>query len=568
MFKEEQVEQAIIEQLQNLGYEYLYGPEIERDYKEVVLKEIFYNSLFDINPDITQPIADEVYRKIRSFTNIGLVQANYEFYHMLYAGVQIPIEGNKTYTAKLIDREDIKNNSFHVVNQYTVIEYKEKRPDIVAFVNGIPLVVFELKNAIKEDITIENAYHQIKNYQQDIRSLFYYNAFNIISDGVNARIGTITADFSRYMTWKSKNGEKPEENIEQIDVLLEGVFPKERLIDIITNFIMFQNKEGKDIKILAGYHQYFAVKKAIVSTEKSLKEHTKKAGVVWHTQGSGKSFAMVFYAGLLLKNLKLNNPTIVVLTDRNDLDNQLYTTFSTCSKEILPQQCKQTENRKELKEYLKVNAGGIVFTTIQKFEESNDILSDRENIIFIADEAHRSQYGTKKKLDQKTGKFKVGYAKKMRDALPNATFIGFTGTPIEMADKNTRILFGDYIDIYDMTQAVLDNATVPIYYENRVAKLKLDECILHDIDEEYEYISYNDEAEEEVIEQSKAELAKLQTIIGSHQTLELLAQDIIDHYEQRQDILNGKAMIVCMTRKIAINLYKKILKIFHKRLDV
>lgn len=561
MFKEEQVEQAIIEQLQNLGYEYLYGPEIERDYKEVVLKEIFYNSLFDINPDITQPIADEVYRKIRSFTNIGLVQANYEFYHMLYAGVQIPIEGNKTYTAKLIDREDIKNNSFHVVNQYTVIEYKEKRPDIVAFVNGIPLVVFELKNAIKEDITIENAYHQIKNYQQDIRSLFYYNAFNIISDGVNARIGTITADFSRYMTWKSKNGEKPEENIEQIDVLLEGVFPKERLIDIITNFIMFQNKEGKDIKILAGYHQYFAVKKAIVSTEKSLKEHTEKAGVVWHTQGSGKSFAMVFYAGLLLKNLKLNNPTIVVLTDRNDLDNQLYTTFSTCSKEILPQQCKQTENRKELKEYLKVNAGGIVFTTIQKFEESNDILSDRENIIFIADEAHRSQYGTKKKLDQKTGKFKVGYAKKMRDALPNATFIGFTGTPIEMADKNTRILFGDYIDIYDMTQAVLDNATVPIYYENRVAKLKLDECILHDIDEEYEYISYNDEAEEEVIEQSKAELAKLQTIIGSHQTLELLAQDIIDHYEQRQDILNGKAMIVCMTRKIAINLYKQILKI-------
>lgn len=561
MFKEEQVEQAIIEQLQGLGYEYLYGPEIERDYKEVILKDIFLDSIFKINPDITQDIADEVYRKIRTFTNIGLVQANYEFYHMLYAGVEIPIEGDRTYTAKLIDRNNIENNSFHVINQYTIIEYKEKRPDVIIFINGIPLVVFELKSAIKEETTIENAYNQIKNYQQDIRTLFYYNAFNVISDGVNARIGTITADFSRYMTWKSKNGEKPEENIEQVDVLLNGVFRKERIIDIITNFIMFQNKEGKNIKILAGYHQYFAVKKSILSTEKALKEHTRKAGVVWHTQGSGKSFAMVFYAGLLLKDINLNNPTIVVLTDRNDLDNQLYTTFSTCSREILPQRCRQAENRKELKEYLKVNAGGIIFTTIQKFEEDNDILADRENIIFIADEAHRSQYGTEKKLDRKTGEFKIGYAKKMRDALPNATFIGFTGTPIEMADKSTRLLFGDYIDIYDMTQAVLDNATVPIYYENRVAKLKLDECILHDIDEEYQYISYNDEATDEVIEQSKAELAKLETVIGSKQRLEMLADDIVNHYEQRQDILNGKAMIVCMSRKIAINLYKEILTI-------
>lgn len=561
MFKEEQVEQAIIEQLQGLGYEYLYGPEIERDYKEVILKDIFLNSIFKINPDITQDIADEVYRRIRTFTNIGLVQANYEFYHMLYAGVEIPIEGDRTYTAKLIDRNNIENNSFHVINQYTIIEYKEKRPDVIVFINGIPLVVFELKSAIKEETTIENAYNQIKNYQQDIRTLFYYNAFNVISDGVNARVGTITADFSRYMTWKSKNGEKPEENIEQVDVLLNGVFRKERIIDIITNFIMFQNKEGKNIKILAGYHQYFAVKKSILSTEKALKKHTRKAGVVWHTQGSGKSFAMVFYAGLLLKNINLNNPTIVVLTDRNDLDNQLYTTFSTCSREILPQRCRQAENRKELKEYLKVNAGGIIFTTIQKFEEDNDILSDRENIVFIADEAHRSQYGTEKKLDRKTGEFKIGYAKKMRDALPNATFIGFTGTPIEMADKSTRLLFGDYIDIYDMTQAVLDNATVPIYYENRVAKLKLDECILHDIDEEYQYISYNDEATDKVIEQSKAELAKLETVIGSKQRLEMLADDIVNHYEQRQDILNGKAMIVCMSRKIAINLYKEILTI-------
>lgn len=561
MFKEEQVEQAIIEGVQELGYEHLYGPEIERDYKEVILKDTFYNSLFKINSDITNDIVDEVYRKIRNFNNVGLTQANYEFYHMLYAGVEVPIEGDRTYTAKLIDRESIENNTFNVINQYTVIEYKDKRPDVVIFINGIPLVVFELKSATREDANIENAFNQIKNYQQDIRSLFYYNAFNVISDGINVRIGTITADFRRYMVWKSKNGEKPEENINQVDYLLEGVFRKDRLIDLITNFILFQNKDGKQIKILAGYHQYFAVKKSVLSTEKALEEHTKKAGVVWHTQGSGKSFAMVFYAGVLLKNLKLNNPTIVVLTDRNDLDNQLFTTFATCNKEILPQTCRKAEDRKELKYLLKVNAGGIVFTTIQKFEEEDDILSDRENIIFIADEAHRSQYGTEKKLDKKTGKFKVGYAKKMRDALPNATFIGFTGTPIEMADKSTRLLFGDYIDIYDMTQAVLDNATIPIYYENRVAKLKLNENMLREIDEEYSYISYNDEATEETIEQSKAELAKLETIIGSRQRLQMLAEDIVTHYEQRQDILNGKAMIVCMSRRVAINLYKEILKI-------
>ena len=561
MFNESKVEEAIIEQLQELGYIYLYGPDIERDYKEVILKDIFYKSLYEINRDITPCIADEVYRKVRSFVNVGLVQANHEFHHMLYAGVEVPLEGDKTYTAKLIDRTDIQKNTFNVINQYTIIEYKEKRPDVIVFINGIPLVVFELKNAIKEETTIENAYNQIKNYQQDIRSLFYYNAFNVICDGVNAQVGTITADFTRFMTWKSKEGEKPEENINQVDVLLDGVFRKDRLIDLITNFILFQDKEGKEIKILAGYHQYFAVKKSITRTENALEEHTRKAGVVWHTQGSGKSFAMVFYTGLLLKDTKLNNPTVIVLTDRNDLDNQLYGTFSTCNKEILPQTCKQASSRKELKELLKVNAGGIIFTTIQKFDEGSDILTDRENVIFITDEAHRSQYGTEKKFDSKTGDFKIGYAKKMRDALPNATFIGFTGTPIEFTDKSTRELFGEYIDIYDMTQAVEDNATVPIYYENRVAKLKLDENILREIDEEYYYISSNDEATEDVIDKSKEELAKLETVIGSKQRLEMLANDIITHYEKREDILNGKAMIVCMSRKIAINLYKQILEI-------
>ena len=559
MFKESNVEEAIIEQLQELGYEYQYGPEIERDYKEPILKEVFYDSLYKINKDITEDIADEVYRKVRNFRNVDLVEANYEFYHMLYAGVEVPIEGDRTFVARLIDRNNIENNLFQVINQYTVIEYKEKRPDVVVFINGIPLIVFELKNAINEDTTIENAYNQIKNYQEDIRNLFYYNAFSVISDGINARIGTITADFNRFMTWKSKDGEKPEENINQIDVLLNGVFRKDRLIDIISNFILFQNKEEGRIKILAGYHQYFAVEKSIKSTLKAIEEHSGKAGVVWHTQGSGKSFAMVFYTGKMLKIPDLNNPTIVVLTDRNDLDNQLYNTFANTNREILPQEATQALNRKNLKELLKVNAGGIIFTTIQKFEEGEDVISERDNIIFIVDEAHRSQYSLEKKLNRKTGEFQVGYAKKMRDSLPNATFIAFTGTPIEYADKNTRILFGDYIDIYDMTQAVLDNATVPIYYENRVAKLKLDEEVLKEIDNEYNYIVENDEADADTVNKSKEELAKLETVIGSQDRLDMLSKDIIEHYEQRADILNGKAMIVCMTRKIAINLYKEIL---------
>ena len=502
MFNEEAVENAIIEQLQGSGYDYKYAPDIERDYKEVILKDEFYESLYRINKDITQDIADEVYRKIRSFTNLELIQANQEFYKLLYGGVEIPIQGDRTYTAYLLDKNNIENNNFLVANQYTIEEYKTKRPDVIIFINGIPVVVFELKNAMKEDTTIENAYNQIKNYQQDIRSLFYYNAFNVICDGVNAQVGTITADFTRYMTWKSKNGENPEDRFDQVDTLLEGVFRKDRLIDLILNFIVYQHTETNTIKILAGYHQYFAVKKAINSTKKSLKEKTRKAGVVWHTQGSGKSFAMVFYTGLLLKDKELDNPTIVILTDRNDLDEQLFTTFATCNREVLPQKCQNAKNRKELKKLLKVNAGGIIFTTIQKFEEGSDMLSDRENIIFIADEAHRSQYGLTAKFNRKTGDFKYGYAKNMRDALPNATFIGFTGTPVDLADRSTREIFGDYIDIYDMTQAVEDGATVPIYYENRVAKLSLDEELLKQVDKEYQDLVDTDQATTEVVEKS------------------------------------------------------------------
>ena len=520
--------------------------------------------MFRINSNITTEIVDEIYRKLTKNSTADLVQINKEISHMLYAGVEIPLDKDRTYTAKLIDRDDIENNIFNVVNQYTIRGYKEKRVDIILFINGIPIVVFELKSAIREEVDIQNAYNQIKNYQLDVPKLFYYNAFNVITDGVNARIGTITSNFSRYMTWKSKDGEKPTKDVNQLETLLEGVLKKERLLDIITNFIVFQTKDDKTNKIIAGYHQYFAVKKSIQSTKKAFKEEgtmQRKAGVVWHTQGSGKSFTMVFYTGLVSKDFEFENPTIVVLTDRNDLDNQLFNTFSSCNKDILPQTPKQAKNGEELKELLKVNEGGIIFTTIQKFRERTPILTERKNIIFIADEAHRSQYGLTSKLDYKTGEWKQGYAKNMRDALPNATFIGFTRTPIEFLDRNTRELFGDYIDIYDMSQAVEDKAIVPIYYENRIAKLKLEDERLKDIDQKYFELEEKEEATKETLEKSKEELAKIETIIGSDERLSIIAKDIIKDYEQRKDILEGKAMIVCMSRKIAIKLYKKILEI-------
>ena len=393
----------------------------------------------------------------------------------------------------------------------------------------------------------------------DIPSLFYYNAFNVISDGLDTRMGTITSDFTRYMMWKSENGEKPEEGgLNYFSVLLNGVFPKARLLDLIRNFIVFQNSKGRTIKIIAGYHQYFAVRKAVERTRNALEEHSRKVGVVWHTQGSGKSLSMVFYTGCIVSNPEFNNPTIVVLTDRNDLDNQLFDTFCSSSKLLLRQTSKQARSREHLKELLRVKAGGIIFTTIQKFEESSEVLSERSNIIFMADEAHRSQYGLDGKLDRETGEWKYGMAKYMRDSLPNATFIGFTGTPIDFDDRSTVEVFGEYIDIYDMTQAVEDGATVPIYYENRTAKIKLNEELLKKIDAEYEKMA--GEASETAIEKSKSDLSTIEAIIGSKERLSLLADDMIAHYEDRQYVLTGKAMMVCMSRRIAINLYRIILE--------
>ena len=559
---ENTLEQVIIAELQEKGYEYLYGPDIDRDYHEVILKDYFETAMYKINPKITVDIVGETYKTIRNLGLLKLEDMNAAFHKYLIEGVPVNYRVNgeqRTYTVKLIDFANPKKNEFHVVNQYTVIAYKNKRPDVLIFVNGIPLVLFELKNITNEDATIENAYKQVKNYQMDIPSLFYYNAFNVISDGLDTRMGTITSDFTRYMVWKSENGEKPEDGgLNYFSVLLNGVFPKARLLDLIRNFIVFQNSKGRTIKIIAGYHQYFAVRKAVERTGNALEEHSRKVGVVWHTQGSGKSLSMVFYTGCIVSNPEFHNPTIVVLTDRNDLDNQLFGSFVSSSKLLLRQTPKQAKSREHLKELLKVKAGGIVFTTIQKFEESSEVLSERSNIIFMADEAHRSQYGLEGKLNRETGEWKYGMAKYMRDSLPNATFIGFTGTPIDFDDRSTVEVFGEYIDIYDMTQAVEDGATVPIYYENRTAKIKLNEELLKKIDAEYEKMA--GEASETAIEKSKSDLSTIEAIIGSKERLSLLADDMIAHYEDRQYVLAGKAMIVCMSRRSAINLYRIILE--------
>lgn len=559
---ENTLEKAIITELQAKGYEYVYGPEIERDYHEVILEECFRTSMLNINSGITQEIISEAYKSIKNLGLLRLEDLNASFHKYLVEGIPIPYKKDgeiRTFTVKLVDFDNIDANDFKVINQYTIIEYKNKRPDILVFINGIPMVLFELKNMVNDSATVEQAYAQVKNYQLDIPKLFNYNAFNVISDGIDTRIGTITSDFTRYMPWKSENGEKPKENgSDFFTVMLNGMFSKERLLDIIRNFIVFQDIQGKTVKIIAGYHQYFAVRKAVERTKKALKEKSHKVGVVWHTQGSGKSLSMVFYSGIIVSNPEFENPTIVVLTDRNDLDNQLFGTFCASSKLLLRQTPKQAESRENLKELLKVKAGGIVFTTIQKFEEGDDVINERSNIIFMADEAHRSQYGLEAKLDKTTGEWKYGMAKHMRDALPNATFIGFTGTPIDMKDKSTTEVFGEYIDIYDMTQAVDDGATVPIYYENRTAKLKLNEDILKKIDEEYAAL-VGDSTEIE-IEKSKSDLTSIEAVVGSSKRLNMLADDIIAHYEDRQYVLTGKAMIVCMTRKIAINLYKLIIK--------
>ena len=560
-YTEAAYENSVIELFQHLGYTHVYGPDIDsRDFNSPLYLDILEDSIYRINPNVPKSAIQEALFKIKNFDNGELLQQNKIFMDYLQNGITVKYLENgeqRSTIVYLIDYKNVNNNSFIVANQWTYIENSEKRPDVLLFINGLPLVLFELKSPSREETDSSQAYRQIRNYMKEIPSMFIYNAICVMSDLLISKAGTITSDETRYMEWKTKDGNYENNQYAQFDTFVEGIFQKERFLDILKNFICFNNDGPNTFKILAGYHQYFAVKKAIEST-KHATQTDGKGGVFWHTQGSGKSLSMVFYAHLLQE--ALNSPTVVVITDRNDLDNQLYSQFSKCQ-EFLRQTPIQAQSREHLKDLLDGReANGIIFTTMQKFEESDEPLSTRRNIVVMADEAHRGQYGLTEKVDAKTGKIKTGTARVIRDSLPNATYIGFTGTPISSKDKNTREVFGDYIDIYDMTQAIEDGATRPVYYESRVVKLQLDPATLALIDKEYDLMALN--ADEEVVEQSKRELSQMETVLGDDSTINSLVDDILNHYENnREHLLTGKAMIVAYSRPIAMKIYNRILQL-------
>lgn len=554
-------EVSIIELFQNMGYVHVYGPDIDnRDFTSPLYDEVLEEALVRLNPKLPQAAINEALFKLRNFENAELVQKNSIFMDYLQNGITVRYTEKgepKDTIVYLIDYDKPANNSFIIANQWTFVENSEKRPDILLFINGLPLVLMELKSPSREETDVSAAYRQIQNYKHEIPSMFVYNAICVMSDLLTSKAGTLTSGEDRFMEWKTVDGSYENTQHAQFDTFFMGIFAKERLLDILKNFICFSNENKGLVKIMAAYHQYFAVKKAITST-KNATETDGKGGVFWHTQGSGKSLSMVFYAHLLQK--ALNSPTIVVITDRNDLDDQLYSQFAKC-KDFLRQEPIQTESRSHLKKLLSgIKANGIFFTTMQKFEESGEALSKRRNIIVMADEAHRGQYGLSEKIDEKTGKIKIGAARVIRDSLPNATYIGFTGTPISTKDRSTREVFGNYIDVYDMTQAVEDGATRPVYYESRVIKLHLKPEVLRLIDAEYDLMAHN--ADPEVIEKSKKQLGQMETILGDDSTINSLVTDILDHYENnRANLLTGKAMIVAYSRPIAMKIYRKILEL-------
>ena len=569
-YTEADYENSIIELFQNMGYRYVYAPDLERDFRSPLYEEELLSALHRLNPTMPEDAITDALFKLKNFENAELVQKNELFMDYLQHGIEVRyfVKGEeRSGLVYIVDYKNPEKNSFVVANQWTFIENSNKRPDVLLFLNGLPVVLIELKSPSREETDASEGYLQIRNYMQEIPSMFIYNCICVISDHLTSKAGTITSGEDRFMEWKTKDGSYENTQYAQFDTFFEGMFEKERLLDIIKNFICFSNEGLKKFKILAGYHQYFAVRKAIEST-KNATVTDGKGGVFWHTQGSGKSLSMVFYAHLLQE--ALDSPTIVVITDRNDLDDQLYGQFAKC-KDFLRQEpvhatCRkltETSGKNDigLMDWLDGRqANGIIFTTMQKFEESSEPLSERRNIIVMADEAHRSQYGLKEKVDAKTGEIKVGTARIIRDSLPNATYIGFTGTPISAKDRNTREVFGDYIDIYDMTQAVEDGATRPVYYESRVIKLKFDEATLHLIDQEYDIMANN--ADPEVVEKSKKELGQMEAVLGNDATIDSLVNDILDHYENcRADLLTGKAMVVAYSRVIAMKIYNRILEL-------
>lgn len=602
------IETFAIELFTQLGYTYLYAPDIAPDsptperasYEQVLLLNHLKNAVKRINPDIPADAQVEAIKEIQRIASPELLTNNETFHRLLTEGVPVSKRvagGERGDRVWLIDFKNPQLNEFVVANQFTIIENgHNKRPDVILFVNGIPLVVLELKNAADENATIHSAFKQIETYKALIPSLFTYNGFVVISDGLEAKAGSISSGFSRYMAWKSADGRAEASHlVSQLETLIKGMLNKVALIDLIRHFIVFEKSKKEDaqtgitsistVKKLAAYHQYYAVNRAVESTLRAAGYYTtiandelldiqtqpigdKKGGVVWHTQGSGKSLSMVFYTGKIV--LALDNPTILVITDRNDLDDQLFDTFA-ASKQLLRQEPVQAEDRSQLKELLKTASGGVVFTTIQKFqpEEGNvyEQLSDRKNIVVIADEAHRTQYGFKAKtIDEKDengnviGKKVVyGFAKYMRDALPNATYLGFTGTPIESTDVNTPAVFGNYVDIYDIAQAVEDGATVRIFYESRLAKVNLSEegkKMVQDLDDELEQGELQGIDSQQ---KAKAKWVQLEALIGSENRINNIAKDIVAHFSQRQEVFEGKGMIVCMSRRIAADLYQAII---------
>jgi type I restriction enzyme R subunit len=609
---ESKIEEFAIGLFEQLGYSYFYGPDIAPDgvcpkrasFEEVVMTENLRSAVYRINPKLSQEVCDEAVSKLLRIASPDLLANNETFHRMLTEGIPVSVHKDGSERGELVwlvDFDNPQNNDFTVVNQFTVIENNHnKRPDVILFVNGQPLVVIELKNAADENATVQSAFRQIETYKETIPSLFTYNSVVVISDGLEARAGSLSAGFSRMMAWKSADGKAEASHlVSQLEVLINGMLNKETLLDLIRSFTVFEKSKTEDkntgittvktVKKIAAYHQYYAVNKAVESTVratginlndifvlkedpavyglKDVKEQPQgdhKAGVIWHTQGSGKSLSMVFYVGKIVRTL--SNPTIVVITDRNDLDDQLFGTFADC-RQLLRQTPIQAEDREHLKSLLSVASGGVIFTTIQKFQpESGNVyeqLTDRSNVIVIADEAHRTQYGFKAKTvevhneaDEVVGsEIKYGFAKYLRDALPNATYLGFTGTPIEAADVNTPAVFGNYVDIYDIAQAVEDGATVRIFYESRLAKVELSDEgreLIRDLDEELGVDEFDE------VQQAKARWTQLEALIGSPARIKNIAKDIVAHFEQRQEVFEGKAMIVAMSRRIAVELYDAI----------
>lgn len=560
---EEWYENLIVEHLtEKLGYEHLYGPDVRRtddSYRDVFLPDILPDALRRINRNLPEAAVEEAIRKIQNVEIGSLEQRNEIFNDYLQSGVEVHFFDGKEERddiVRLLDFDDPENNDFHVVNQWTFVEYSEKRPDVIIFVNGMPLVLFELKSPSREETDASHAYLQLRQYMKQIPSMFVPNVFCVMSDMTQTRVGTITSDEDRYVAWKSADGDYSGTKAAAWSTMIDGMLPKERLLDIIQNFVCFNDSSEKVVKIIAAYHQYFAVRKAIVRAEEAV-NGDGRIGVFWHTQGSGKSLSMVFFAHLLQRYLE--SPTIVVITDRNDLDDQLFGQFSRCAR-FLRQKAVQAESRRNLQELLEGReANGIIFTTMQKFSDGDEPLCDRSNVVVMVDEAHRGQYGLTERINA-DGHVSVGAARVVRKALPNASYIGFTGTPISTDDRNTREIFGDYIDVYDMTQSVEDESTKPVYYESRVVSLHLDENALGRIDAVYK--EFADQADEASVEKSKHDLGGLDAIFDTPETIDALCRDIVDHYENnRADVLAGKALIVAYSRPIAMKIYYRIMEL-------